>query len=467
VSNHGLEPDQSNLITLANRAHGSGQLQLAANLYREALERNPDNPFAWAQYGHALQQGGRLAEAAAAFRCALDGSPAIAEVHAQFGGVLKLLGEKDDAEAAFLRAFALDPMQPGPLRELAELGWPAPKLAELRSMFEGIGDGAYTPSDALRNPGLFFLNDAAATATATIIIVGVPRSGTSMVAAVLDSLGVFLGSRPDRAVFEDFELASAIEGDQAFLSELIAGHNAAHRVWGFKRPLAFQNIADKLHCFRNPRLIVTFRDPLAIALRTAISTKAPLLASLETANTLMSEMIEFVQALTVPALMVSYEKALADPLRLVEGIVRFCGTPSTTDQIEQATSVVLNGPEIYLQASRVDPSASIIRRLQDLFPWEGFLDEVGERASGWVRLSSNKGPATVVVKVDGVEVARGLANRPRADLAYSMKGDVAFSIPLSEKPGPDAKVEAYIEGTDYKLSMVNYREFSREGGGRS
>lgn len=45
--------------------------------------------------------------------------------------------------------------------------------------------------------------------------------------------------------------------------------------WGFKRPDAFRVINDYVddcvHIFRNPRFVITFRDPVAIAKRNEIS----------------------------------------------------------------------------------------------------------------------------------------------------------------------------------------------------
>jgi hypothetical protein len=373
---------------------------------------------------------------AAACRRALEDRPFASELHARLGHVLKHLGDTQGAEAAYLRSFTLDPMQADLLPELAELGWPAAKLAELRAMFDGLGDAPL--SSSLQNPGIVVLNDAPPTETATIIVVGVPRSGTSMIAAVLDRLGLFLGERADQAVFEDIDIAAALEHDPTSLADIVARYNAAHPIWGFKRPLAFQKIAQSLHNFRNPRLIMTFRDPLAIALRDTISSNAPLLAAIESSTALTARMARFAQTVPAPVLMVSYEKALADPCRLIESIIRFCGMTPSFEEIERAVEVIGNGPELYLETSRV--------RF-----WEGHLDGVGDYANGWARIASDPNPVAVVIKIDGVEVGRGLANRPRPDLARLGKGDVAFSIPLFEKPGPNAKIDAYIDGTDYVL----------------
>jgi predicted Zn-dependent protease len=55
------------IITRADRARAAGEWQLAAGLYRIALERTPNNPPIWIQYGHALKESGRLAEAETAY----------------------------------------------------------------------------------------------------------------------------------------------------------------------------------------------------------------------------------------------------------------------------------------------------------------------------------------------------------------------------------------------------------------
>ena len=289
-----------------------------------------------------------------------------------------------------------------------------------------------------RNFGIYSLNQRQAKEEAsTIIVLGVSRSGTSMVAAILDSLGVYLGTRLDRAVFEDQEIARALEKEPSSLVKIIERNNAAHELWGFKRPLAYKTISPYLHHFRNPRFIITFRDVLAVALRNTISTNAVLRNSLIEVARLTGELIDFVKDLSAPALLISYEKALADPARAVEAIVDFCGIEATLDQKSLARSKIVNGPEIYLKSSRVR--------------WEGYLDRVDTCAHGWARLPFRGKPATVVLKIDGVEIGRGLADKPRPDLAAEEKGDAAFSIPLPEQFRSSTKVEAYIEDDPPRL----------------
>jgi tetratricopeptide (TPR) repeat protein/SAM-dependent methyltransferase/uncharacterized protein YbaR (Trm112 family) len=121
------------LITRADRAQVARQWPLAARLYRKALDRNPDNPPIWVQYGHALKEAGDPAAAEHAYRTALSYAPGVADTNLQLGHALKLRGKIEEAQAAYLRSFARDPSLPHPLLELGELGWSHLELAELRA----------------------------------------------------------------------------------------------------------------------------------------------------------------------------------------------------------------------------------------------------------------------------------------------------------------------------------------------
>jgi len=123
---------KESVITRADRARDLGQWDIAARLYRRALDRNPGNSPIWVQYGHVLKEAGQR-NAELAYRQALAYDPRVADFHLQLGHALKLRGETERAQQAFLRAFALDPSLADPLSELRRLGWPEIRLAELRA----------------------------------------------------------------------------------------------------------------------------------------------------------------------------------------------------------------------------------------------------------------------------------------------------------------------------------------------
>jgi glycosyltransferase involved in cell wall biosynthesis len=142
------------IITLADRARDSGQWELAAHLYRKALDRNPQNPPICIQYGHVLKERGDLRQAEGAYRAAIRLEPANPDSHLQLGRVLKLQGKMEEAQASYLRAFTLAPSLPYALHELSGLGWSRAQVAALRELLANGSPSAaengrsLPPSDA-------------------------------------------------------------------------------------------------------------------------------------------------------------------------------------------------------------------------------------------------------------------------------------------------------------------------------
>ncbi len=141
-----LKRERVSRADLADRARDAGDWELAARLYGEALEREPDDPPIWVQYGHALKESGKLqdpeklAQAEFAYRRALSLDPSAADTYLQLGHVLKLQGKTEEAQAAYLRAFALDPSLSHPLDELGGLGWPQAQQLLLRGIGSSSGE---------------------------------------------------------------------------------------------------------------------------------------------------------------------------------------------------------------------------------------------------------------------------------------------------------------------------------------
>jgi tetratricopeptide (TPR) repeat protein len=134
ASRSGGKRGKEGLISRADHARSARQWPVAARLYRRALDRNPDNPPIWVQYGHALKESGDPAEAERAYRAALSYAPGVADTHLQLGHALKLQGKTEEARAAYLRAFALDQSLSDTRRELSGLGWAASVMAELETL---------------------------------------------------------------------------------------------------------------------------------------------------------------------------------------------------------------------------------------------------------------------------------------------------------------------------------------------
>ena len=202
--------------------------------------------------------------------------------------------------------------------------------------------------DNYRNFGITILNDRPCEDEATIIVVGVPRSGTSMIAASLIALGVPMGDRMDDAVYEDTQMAGALDKPEA-LARAIGQRNAKFPKWGFKRPLAFVNMAKDLRSFRKPRLVIPFRDSAAIAMRNVISMRFDFVPALGLAVRQTVQLSDFIRDVTVPTMVVSYEKAISNPSVFTEELSTFCAVENKPAALE----VIVNGPPRYLEKARL------------------------------------------------------------------------------------------------------------------
>ena len=71
----------------------------------------------------------------------------------------------------------------------------------------------------------------------TLLITGLARSGTSMLAALLEAAGVWLGDHVYQPINEDAEITQMLRArDFTRLDALIERQNARTPIWGFKMP---------------------------------------------------------------------------------------------------------------------------------------------------------------------------------------------------------------------------------------
>jgi hypothetical protein len=299
-----------------------------------------------------------------------------------------------------------------------------------------------TGIDQLINYGFLRTGDTKPGDTATVVVVGLPRSGTSMIAAVLKSLGVFIGDAVDNAVYEDRDIAAALApGSSERLLKLIEARNAAHPVWGFKRPEAYRQLDLLAASCRNLRVIATFRDILAIALRNRIAMQ---IEPLKFLPRLAEDYLALVRAITrvsVPCLLVSYEKSLQFPVNAVDEIAKFCGLDPTREQIATAVSMIDNGNSSYVQAARLRYQGSVGRLV------DGHL-------RGWVKVVSRDDiRVEVELRLNGqvVDKARADLHRPDVQQAGFGDGRYGFAFPIKAETSRDSIVEVKVQNSDVTI----------------
>src|SRR6266581_1499302 len=116
-----MEQSAQNYLRLGLALEMTGQLGEAAQIYRQALTLEPENPEAHHGLGRTLERLGRLEDAAHSLNAALALKSDSTEVHHDLGNVLFRLGRFEDAEQSYRRALALSPGFPVTTFALSQL----------------------------------------------------------------------------------------------------------------------------------------------------------------------------------------------------------------------------------------------------------------------------------------------------------------------------------------------------------
>jgi hypothetical protein len=192
-------------------------------------------------------------------------------------------------------------------------------------------------SDAKRS-GCKILRPGTLEREKTLVVLGSPRGGTSMLAGLLRELGVHMGDRIDRHNHED----------QAFVSEdleqiraTIAQRNAEHPVWGWKVPDSIRYLPEIEVLLRNPHYLAVFRNPVGVAASMRrYSADMPLQTGLKRAMEYFHLIEAFIARTHDPVLLVDYEAAVAAPAALAESLGAFLRLELDGEAIKQAAAFV-------------------------------------------------------------------------------------------------------------------------------
>ena len=228
------------IINLANIMHEDGALDEAVRLYRQALRIEPTSAVARSNLGRALQAQGAFDDAVACYRRAIADDPTLAAAHANLGNALSDLGKITESIAAHRRALELDPALAEPwwhlsvikrfksdadedLAAMERRAASAPDLTDAQRMYLGFAlakayDDLGRYADAFRHleeanrlkratiefdmdahdrfcdrmtaafpVGAAAPADAGSESELPIFVLGMPRSGTSLVEQILAS----------------------------------------------------------------------------------------------------------------------------------------------------------------------------------------------------------------------------------------------------------------------------------------
>ena len=280
----------------------------------------------------------------------------------------------------------------------------------------------------------------------TVVITGPARSGTTMMAQIVKTLGVHLGDAVDVNLLEDIEIRNATrEADMKKMEALIEERNRKSPIWGWKYPGSLEHLSKFSAKLRNPLVIFTFRDPIATSVRNQIGEEETLdlIDTVDDALNYMKLAMQWIRDHDAPCMCVSYEKALLNPEALVDEVMHFLQIEaSETDRFAAIEQVQL-GNTRYLSAKL----------------WEthlGFIDSAQEGIlSGWAHNQEQLEPATLEIRVNLKKVATIVADRYREDLKQNKIGDgkcgFEFEIGPYLQRGITNRIEVCFADSEYPL----------------
>lgn len=202
-------------------------------------------------------------------------------------------------------------------------------------------------SPKINNKVAYTLNSSAmgaleAPSKQTIILFGNPRGGTTMIANVVRSMGVFLGDDlPVNLEDSDFNWdvlrrqnpALSKTEKLASIRKSIGQRNSRYDIWGWKYPRIDAYFNDIESDLVNPMLICVFRDVVASTWRNVVRRNEPPLNLLRRALEEQANNLNLVEKSGLPALLISYEQAIADPFGLATSLSQFMSFNLSDEQL--------------------------------------------------------------------------------------------------------------------------------------
>ncbi|HVX35846.1 MAG TPA: hypothetical protein VHC71_06480 [Hyphomicrobium sp.] len=256
----------------------------------------------------------------------------------------------------------------------------------------------------------------------TVMVLGVERGGTSMVAGILRGLGVNMG---ERAGF-NHEDPQFLAEDPDVLLRRIQTRNKQADVWGFKIPKQIQLMDFFESSLRNPYYVIVFRNLLAIADSWQQRGAGSVVDSIDRTLRYYNLIVEHCKKTTRPVLILNYERAVASEAgkeEAVRALGDFLGLEVDAATLERALGMItgdgmgyVNLPEHFFAVTatqRLPERAPLELRLQtpELIGDDGWIDfDVLQKKLTFARPDDAPLPSAFWLRVD-------LDVEPRIDLA--------------------------------------------------
>jgi hypothetical protein len=209
-------------------------------------------------------------------------------------------------------------------------------------------------------------------ASKTVIVLGAPRGGTSMVAATLHKLGVMMGEElghqhEDPSFRREVPLADMIA--------TVTRRNATCHLWGWKLPNSVYYVENLLPHLRNPHFIAVFRNPYSISRSSAErDSRVYQLRLLQVAANHTKMVVDLIERLEAPTALAAFEAAVRKPVEFVRGLADFIGIRADSTLLSRVVEEAINKHIGYLgfQAAAPAPTAIVEEAINKDIGYLGF-----------------------------------------------------------------------------------------------
>ena len=291
------------------------------------------------------------------------------------------------------------------------------------------------------------------TDSAAIIVVGLSRGGTSVIAASLHALGMHIGDDFHQPNFEDVKLARAFrDRNWRQVKTIIQKYESEHDSFAWKLPDIHGQLSRVHKYCSNPRYIFVYRDIFAIAQRRALVHHVDMQTAMKDCVAGYTDILKFIKKSRPYSLHVSYEKLLQHKQEFAEILCKFCDVQADATNLEAVQNVIEPSPDAYIKWTK---AVELRKRLKQE-GYEGNLDIVNAQfLDGWAKKQADDSPIKVDIFVNQKLHGHAIANLHRQDLTeagVSQLGHAGFHYEFSaEDIAQGDEVAVKIESTDLHI----------------
>ncbi len=194
----------------------------------------------------------------------------------------------------------------------------------------------------------------------TVVVLGCPRGGTSMVAGVLRELEIPMGEKINPGNHEDTDF---LTDDIGHIRKTIEERNEKYSMWGWKVPDTIHYLDQIVDDLRDPCYIVIYRNLQSVANSIhRYHNEIGVTDALLLAESYYTKINEFISKSEAPVMLVNFEEALQDKENVVEHIVQFLNPGSGAERVATATRFI-NDNRGYHQVQIKESTKFRVRKL--------------------------------------------------------------------------------------------------------